>query len=112
MATHISNNLLHSQVSVVAKAWHAYPLIFKYASACALFLLAFLVFHTLMSFYEAYEDDQPTKQEEYSSERAPDRIPSIVWKKREKVMINHKLIEEKFNKSSMNQSYSFPRHGD
>jgi len=65
-----------------------------------------------MSLYEAYEDNQCRKKTENVPSLVPDGIPPAVRKKKERVLINHKIIEERFKKSLMNQSYSFPRHED
>jgi hypothetical protein len=61
--------------------------------------------------YEKFDEKtSETVSSELRLNEQPQRMSSVVWKKRDRLARLHEDIEEKFNKSTMNQTYSFVRN--
>ena len=76
----------------------------------AIFLLVLLIVHMITTLYEKYEEGvSPKVSPSPQLSDRPNRLSSIVWRKRDRISALKQDIEAKFKKSTMNQTFAFPR---
>ena len=79
----------------------------------AISLMILLIVHMVTTYYENFDEKvSPPAPSECRLSDKPKRLTSVVWRKRDRMARLKEEIEQKFQNSSMNQSYAFPRNQD
>lgn len=113
MANIIWNNLIQNDLVVACNALGAGQQSLSYLYVALGFALLLILIHTITTVYENFDEKtSETVSSELNLTGQPATVSSVVWRKRDKFTRLQKDIDERFNKSIMNQTYSFPRNED
>lgn len=113
MANMLWNYLGQGELMIALKGLGAYSKVLTYASIGACFLLILLFVHIVTTLYEQYDQKWISKvSSDFQWTKKPTPPLPVLNPKRARFVRLQKDIEEKFQNSSMNKTYAFPRKED